>query len=315
VCNFVYGIHDGIIPIYDLYFDGQPYEPGRDPDQVWNLNNFERRYKFIGYHECGVEFDRQLGYPEQVSRFLFERVKKRMLEWVRPAEEHRILDVGCGAGYFLFLIREKYRLEGFTPIIAGLDISNFQLSYMAKRMHKEEILDALAVHGNGEYLPFADESFDLVTCSEVLEHIRNPFQALSEMHRVLKTNGMLLLSTPSMSGQKSWATILSPIGFLVKMIRRYKPETKPEENGYDIPWYPEEFRKAIFSAQLEIEEFEYNAVIPHPWHFKFLPKPLIKPTIAAFKWTDRYLKFVLKPLALHFVVRASKITNTSVKDK
>lgn len=306
-CSKTFGIYQADNhSVYDLYVDDRPNEPGRDPSLIWDREAFERGYECIGYHEIGAEFDKQLGYPEIVSRFLFDRVKKRMLEWVEPANGHSVLDVGCGAGYFLYLIREKYRAKGFVPALTGVDISTFQLSYMTRRMHKEGISDAVAVHGNGEYLPFADASFDVVTCSEVIEHIRNPERALAEMRRVLKPTGRLLLSTPSMTAQKGWGFLLSPLAAVVKFMIGYK-SVPPANDAYDLPWYPKDLKQAILSARLKIEEFEYNAVIPHPWHFKFLPAPFVSLVVSTFGFVDRYLKFMLRPLALHFVVRASKM--------
>lgn len=311
-CGATYTIRQDTIPLYSLYIDETPAESGRDSKQRWDKNTFEEGYEHIGYHESGSEFDAQIGHPEELSHFVFERVKKRMLDWVQPAAGHAILDVGCGAGYFLCLIYEKYRRHGFTPMTAGVDISTYQLSYMARRMQKEKILDAIAVYGNGEYLPFADESFDIITCSEVLEHIRNPIRALSEMHRVLKPAGLLLLSTPSMLAEKGWTLLASPVAALFKAIRRHKPLPANQDRGYDIPWYSKEFKQAIRAAHFEIRDFEHNAILPNLWYFHYLPKPMIKPVVFGFERVDRYLKFLFKPLALHFVVRASKGTIVTV---
>lgn len=305
-CGEHYSARPGELTVYDLFIDEQPRDVGRDPAQIWRRDVFDKGYERIGYHGSGVEFDKQLGYPPEVSQFLFERVKKRMVEWVRPGPDHAILDVGCGAGYFLFLMREKYRAQGYEPLVAGIDISPHQVSYMAERMRREGVPRVIAATGNGEYLPFADESFDLVTCSEVIEHIRNPGRALEEMRRVLKPDGMLLLSTPSMSAQKGWGAVLLPATALVKALTRYKP-TKDVSGGYDIPWYAKEFQKTIRGADIRIHEFEYNAVIPHPWHFMFLPRWMVRPTVGVFTFIDRFVKYPFRSLALHFVVRASRV--------
>jgi len=50
-------------------------------------------------------------------------------------------------------------------------------------------------------IPLPDGSFDVVLCTEVLEHVPEPVQALHEMHRLLKTGGMLILTAPLGSGQ------------------------------------------------------------------------------------------------------------------
>lgn len=305
-CGTTYAMKPNAVPLFDLYIDEKPTESGRDDKQTWDKEIFEQGYENIGYHESGAEFDAQIGHAAELSSFVFARVKRRMLDWVQPAAGHTVLDVGCGAGYFLCMIREKYRQHSLVPALAGVDISTRQLSYMARRMQKEGISDAVAVHGNAEYLPFVDASFDLITCSEVLEHIRNPVRALTEMRRVLKPTGCLLLSTPSMLAEKRWTLLASPLSALVKLFRRRETPAIEQDRGYDIPWYPQEFKRAIRAAHLEIQNFEYNAILPNLWYFHYLPPPLIKPVVRIFEGVDRYLKFFFKSLALHFVVRATQ---------
>ena len=58
------------------------------------------------------------------------------------------------------------------------------------------LVDVLA---RGEVLPFADESFDLVFCTQMLEYVEQPKQVIVEIHRVLKRGGTLLLSVPSIA--------------------------------------------------------------------------------------------------------------------
>lgn len=294
------------IPTFQLYVDEKAGESGRDPDQQWSQEKFDQGYREIGYHESSAEFEKQIGVPEEVGRFLFSRVKGRMLDWVEPGPGHAILDIGCGAGYFLYLIYERYRESGFTPSPVGVEISMNQLSYMVRRMAKEGVKDALAVHGNGEFLPFADESFDLITCSEVLEHIRNPVRALREMRRMLKPGGKLLLSTPSETAIRGWQALIGPAAWVVKVVTGHtsSPVTKSGDS-YDVPWRRKEFAAAIRKADLQIVDFECNATIPH-YYCKFLPKPLIRPAVAAFSFGDHHLKLLLRPLAMHFVVRATK---------
>lgn len=305
-CSKEYGFRDGLTPVYRLYTDEKAGESGRDPGQEWDQEKFEQGYREIGYHESSAEFEKQIGIPEEIGRFLFERVKGRMLEWVDPGPDHCILDVGCGAGYFLNLSHQRYRSRSLAARPVGVEISMNQLSYMVRRMSKEGITNAIAVQGNGEFLPFADESFDLITCSEVLEHIRNPVRALREMRRILKPGGKLLLSTPSETAIQGWERLIAPLAWVVKKVTQYEPRpVTVSGDSYDVPWRRKEFAGAIREAGLTILDFECNAIIPH-YYCKFLPKRLIRPAVAVFAFGDRYLKPVLRPLAMHFVVRAAK---------
>ena len=66
--------------------------------------------------------------------------------------------------------------------------------YVAVDPQIEGLADAVAV---AENLPFADQCFDLVICTQVMSYVDNPFRAVSEMHRVLKDGGVLFLSAPA----------------------------------------------------------------------------------------------------------------------
>jgi SAM-dependent methyltransferase len=90
----------------------------------------------------------------------------------------RVLDAGAGRGAYREL------LSGFAENYVGMDLASTQ---------------ATNVLGDAQRLPFADESFDTVFCSQVLEHVPEPLLALSEFRRVLKVGGHLVLSAPHMS--------------------------------------------------------------------------------------------------------------------
>lgn len=89
-----------------------------------------------------------------------------------------LLDVGCGRGYYLNQIAErtKYRLTGCDMMD---DIPGLKADY---------------VSGWVEKLPFADKSFDIVTCTHTVEHIMNLRLAVSELKRVAKKQ--LIIVTP-----------------------------------------------------------------------------------------------------------------------
>lgn len=88
----------------------------------------------------------------------------------------KLLDVGCGMRPY-----EKTWFAGAESYL-GLD-------YLSERS-KPDIV------GSAEELPFPDEIYDTVVCTEVLEHVADPLRALKEMRRVLKPEGTLILTTP-----------------------------------------------------------------------------------------------------------------------
>lgn len=96
------------------------------------------------------------------------------------AKAGSLLDVGCGKSPY----REFH--ERICSHVVGLDI--------------ERRSGATSVIGVADRLPFSAGTFDVVVCSEVIEHLPEPGRALSEMVRVLKPGGKLILTWPFMYG-------------------------------------------------------------------------------------------------------------------
>jgi ubiquinone/menaquinone biosynthesis C-methylase UbiE len=102
------------------------------------------------------------------------------------------LDVGCGIGYgSAYLVR-----KGATKVIGG-DKSEDALSY-ARDTATTSPNGALEFRQfDATFLPFANNSFDMVVSFEVIEHVKDYKGFLSEIHRVLRRGGKLILSTPN----------------------------------------------------------------------------------------------------------------------
>jgi SAM-dependent methyltransferase len=95
----------------------------------------------------------------------------------------KILDVGCGTGGNLEMLAKFGAAE-------GADVSDDALEFCKSK--------GLTVHkGLAESLPFADESFEVVTALDVIEHLDDDIAGLSEMYRVLKRGGNTLIFVPA----------------------------------------------------------------------------------------------------------------------
>src|SRR3954451_10557736 len=107
-------------------------------------------------------------------------------EFVRSlAPADHVLDYGVGDGRVASLIK--------TTRLTGVDVSQVALDRAAKRLPDAQ----LVLLEPDEELPFGDNAFDVVTCIETIEHVRDVQLALSEIRRVLRPGGRLALTTPA----------------------------------------------------------------------------------------------------------------------
>jgi len=100
-----------------------------------------------------------------------------------PTDGLRILDVGCGTGANLEMLSAYGQAE-------GVDVSDDALAFCENKGLK-------AQKGLAESLPFADETFDLTTALDVVEHLDDDIAGLREMYRVTKRGGYSLIFVPA----------------------------------------------------------------------------------------------------------------------
>jgi ubiquinone/menaquinone biosynthesis C-methylase UbiE len=138
-----------------------------------------------------------------------------------PAD--RALDLGIGDG------RVAAHLQA-TKLV-GADVSQVALDRARTRLPDAE----LVLVEPDEPLPFADTEFDLVTCIETLEHIRDVQRALSEIRRVLRPGGRLALTTPVSS---RWRVLFRgmehPFSPHIRAFSRRSLRTTLETMGFQV---------------------------------------------------------------------------------
>ncbi|RIK17457.1 MAG: hypothetical protein DCC52_16830 [Chloroflexi bacterium] len=113
----------------------------------------------------------------------------RLLQEIAPLKpDAHILDAGCGAGPALRYLKQR----GFIPF--GTDLIEYPL-LQARQL----IPDARLAQCDADVaLPFAENSFDVILLSEVIEHVAAPEFTLRECWRVLKKNGAVAMTTPNL---------------------------------------------------------------------------------------------------------------------
>jgi len=118
-----------------------------------------------------------IGRRAILESFLDGIIKKSKIE------NPKILDVGCGTGGNLEMLASFGAAE-------GVDVSDDALEYCQQKGLK-------AHKGLAEALPFEDESFDVITALDVVEHLDDDIAGLKEMNRVLKKGGRTLVFVPA----------------------------------------------------------------------------------------------------------------------
>jgi ubiquinone/menaquinone biosynthesis C-methylase UbiE len=102
----------------------------------------------------------------------------------------KVLDLGAGQGYFTKLLYDALHAKGLTPddIITASDYSPQDYKF-------DRIPCQFGDFNVG--LPYEDDTFDVVCCIEVIEHIEDQFKLMREIKRILKPGGMVFITTPN----------------------------------------------------------------------------------------------------------------------
>jgi ubiquinone/menaquinone biosynthesis C-methylase UbiE len=121
-----------------------------------------------------------------LQRFFIDNFFRTLIAEARLLDPETVLDAGCGEGFTL----SKFRNEKIGKELTGIDFLDRAIK-IGKELHPDLNLKTGSIYE----MPFKDKSFDLVLCTEVLEHLEYPEKALAELERVTKKN--CLISVPN----------------------------------------------------------------------------------------------------------------------
>lgn len=112
---------------------------------------------------------------------------KRRLRVIEKYKKHgKLLDIGCATGFFLELAESR----GWGAY--GTDVSKFASEYAKRKLGLKNIF-----YGDLSKAKFKDEMFDAVTIFDVIEHLPDPKGTLKEINRILKNDGLIVVTTPN----------------------------------------------------------------------------------------------------------------------
>jgi GT2 family glycosyltransferase/ubiquinone/menaquinone biosynthesis C-methylase UbiE/glycosyltransferase involved in cell wall biosynthesis len=139
-------------------------------------------------------------FGEKIMQFTGERFIPTEQGKIRLEHYHRytmaldlikdkvVLDIACGEGYGSFFMSDMARS------VTGVDISNDAVKHATAKYNRSNLTFQ---QGSATALPFTDASFDVVISFETIEHLAEQEQMISELRRVLRPEGVLLISSPN----------------------------------------------------------------------------------------------------------------------
>ena len=130
--------------------------------------------------------------PDGKERLLQEEKESKIknlykedLEFIENFDGGKILDAGCGYGFFLSALSDKWEKY-------GVEYSQFTVDFV-----KKEFPDIIIEQGDLECDIFENEKFDVIYCYHVIEHVSDPKKVITKLRGLLKKDGILVISTPN----------------------------------------------------------------------------------------------------------------------
>lgn len=174
-------------------------------------------------------------------------------------QNKRILDVGCGSGIYMDII------ANMGGQVSGQDISPSAVDEIFKNL-KEKGFNAYIKVGNATELLFDDNYFDGVIAADFFEHINreDKIQVMSQIYRVLKPGGILVIKTPNLDFMKIWL-FLNRILAILKLkspFNVYIPHThdNPDNQHCGLTTY-NELEKILFDSMFHCPKITFVPLI------------------------------------------------------
>ncbi len=228
-----------------------------------------------------------LGYEQEA--------RQRSINGLLDTIYRQALDAGCGNG------RDLHMLLARSQRVVACDLSEVMIkgarervSEMSPECRARVRVDRASVTD----LPYADNTFDLIVCSEVLEHVPNWLAALNEFERVLEPGGSLIISTPNK---------LSMYG-LTRYPGRFLLGTKHAYDRWRIYW---EHRSALKHAGFQLREVRGACYLIGDLSYLQPFRWFVTRTLPWIRWAEQFLSRMppFKFVGYMIVLKAQKPTD------
>lgn len=174
-----------------------------------------------------------------IQKFLIKNFYSSLISLTKSLRVESILDAGCGEGFTMNKLRENK---------IGKRIEGIEYSKDAIQLGKKLFPDLIIKQGSAYDLPYGNNSFDLITCTEVLEHLEDPAKALKEILRVSKKN--LIISVPN-----------EPLFMLSNFLRGKNLLRLGNDEGHINHWSPLSLKEYLIQNKIKVKTIK----LPFPW--------------------------------------------------
>lgn len=209
------------------------------------------------------------------------------LERYRGRRGGQLLEIGCGSGDFLI-----------EAVRQGYDCTGIEYAQAAVEKASQRVPTARVLQGDIASVDLPDHGFDVCVLCDVLEHVRDPFDTLQRIRGLLRPEGVVYLTTPSLD---SWSA---------RLLGRSWMEYKPEHLSYfsratlQRLLYRSGFGSLLVGPGWKVLNLDYVA-----HHFERFPVPGFTPLVKAARWAGgRWLRYANVPIVASGVtVMASRV--------
>lgn len=238
------------------------------------FENFYKNSKFFSW-----SFDTLYGYTNPFDILRLNRLFDKVIN-INPK---RVLDVGCGSGLLIRKLSEK------KIYCYGVDVAKALL----KKIKTNDYL--ILKEASAYQLPFKSNYFDLVICSEVIEHLPNYPLALKEIFRVTTPSGIVIFSIPNLFCYDSLEAKFKLITRLLSLSKKIF-----HKNPYPYGWNTHINKNTPMGWKKKLEEYHFKVtedygvyIFPYIPEFfkplKFLERKIILSIFPIFEKLDRFL--------------------------
>jgi len=241
------------------------------------LNRVNKLYTFVKCRNCGLIYQNpqptqeeiqeaypaayetfNVGHPRswlemQAHRYGIEKRCNTVVYTKRQGG--KILDIGCSTGTFLDAMRTKFGWEAY-----GVEVNEYAAE-IARERFKLEIFT-----GSLKRASYPSDYFDAITLWDVLEHVTDPSSTLSEVKRIMKPDGILILRVPNYDSWgarifgQTWAGLDAPRHLYV--FSRKNLITVLDKNGFSTPKlssFSGSFPMFVISVKFLLNKYNINS--------------------------------------------------------